>query len=716
MAQPRNQSDVRGTAARVCHLPKRAGAGSPKVGYRIERNAHDGSWELQGYSREQVESFSQRQQQIKREMEKHGINGSKLAHEIALSTRQSKQEYDENELKADWNARAAEYGIDTAQHLRLAHARGGISVENGAVAREALEFAKAHLTNREAVFDKRDLEVAALEHAMCQIDIDGLRRQMALQEAAQKLIRDNRFDYRHPQGGFTTPEIVALEMDNIRMMRAGQGKAQPIATQNVVENWGKQKRLSDEQTNAAAMMLTSRNWIIAIDAIAGSGKTYTVSAIRDLAEAQGYTVRAFGPTTKSVHELQQAGLDNAQTIASLLTNQPPSPGWRELWFVDEHSMLDSLTASQLIKAAAQLPVEHIILVGDSGQHQAIQAGNPVKQFIDAEMTVAHLKEIHRQEKAEMRGAVEAARYTPAQSFELLKEQDQITEIADWKERYDAIATEYFKLRDDGKQALVVSPGNDERREINNRIREQLVERGLVKDKGRTQEILIDRKLTPAQIATANSYQAGDVILFRGTREQQKRSLAKNSYATVEAVDRRGNALMLRTQDRNLVEAYPAKWGKGDVQVFTSEHRTLAVGDSVQFRRPDKKNHIANGEFATLTEMTGDGAKFHFDGKKPRDITLPFSSMKHLDYGYCSTTYSSQGATVQSCIVHADSMRSDRLLNHRAWYVGISRPKEDLRIFTDNAEALRRAIVRDPQKSIALEAIKPQQSPRMTFRI
>jgi plastocyanin len=265
----------------------------------------------------------------------------------------------------------------------------------------------------------------------------------------------------------------------------------------------------------------------------------------------------------------------------------------------------------------------------------------------------------------------------------------------------------------------VSPGNDERKQLNAIIREKLVEHGLVKDGGRNQEILIDRKLTPAQIRTANSYQQGDVVLASGTREQQKRGLIKNSYATVEAVDRRGNALTLRTQDDRRIEVYPAKWSEKDAVVFTRENRTLAVGDSVQFRRPDKKHHIANGEFATLVELTGAEAKFHFDGKEPRDLTLPFAAMKHLDHGYCSTTYSAQGATVQNCIIQADSMRSEKLLNRSGWYVGVSREKTELRIFTDDAEALRRAIQRDPQKSIALEAIKQQptiqqqQAPRQS---
>jgi ATP-dependent exoDNAse (exonuclease V) alpha subunit len=378
-------------------------------------------------------------------------------------------------------------------------------------------------------------------------------------------------------------------------------------------------------------------------------------------------------------------------------------------------MMDSLTANRLLKAAIALGVERIILVGDTGQHQAIQAGNPVKQFIDAEMTVARLETIRRQEDPELRAAVKAARYTPAQAFDLLDQQGRITEIPNVDDRYAAIAAEYLKGHELNQQTLVVSPGNDERRNINGTIRELLVERGHVEQAGHTQEVLIDRKFTPAQIRSANSYQEGDVILARGTREQQKQGLSKNSYAIVEAVDRRGNSLIVSTQDRPQIEIFPARWDKADAEVFTQEHRTLAAGDCIQFRRPDKKHGIANGQFAAIVELTTQGARFHIEGKKPRDITLPFSQMKHLDYGYCSTTFSAEGATVEKCIMHADSMRSDRLLNRAGWYVGSSRPKLDLRIFTDDSEGLRRAVVRDPQKSIALEAIqKPRQSVHLSI--
>jgi len=46
------------------------------------------------------------------------------------------------------------------------------------------------------------------------------------------------------------------------------------------------------------------------------------------------------------------------------------------------------------------------------------------------------------------------------------------------------------------------------------------------------------------------------------------------------------------------------------------------------------------------------------------------------------------------------MRSAQLVNHEQFYVSISRARNDARVYTNDAQALRRA-VREPKKEIAL---------------
>ena len=57
------------------------------------------------------------------------------------------------------------------------------------------------------------------------------------------------------------------------------------------------------------------------------------------------------------------------------------------------------------------------------------------------------------------------------------------------------------------------------------------------------------------------------------------------------------------------------------------------------------------------------------------------------------------------IVNDDSMRSARLVNREQLYVSISRARIDARVYTNDAEALRLAVTRDPKKEMALNALK-----------
>jgi len=154
-----------------------------------------------------------------------------------------------------------------------------------------------------------------------------------------------------------------------------------------------------------------------------------------------------------------------------------------------------------------------------------------------------------------------------------------------------------------------------------------------------------------------------------------------------------------------VNLNPSRW-RG-IEVYRPEERTLAIGDRIQFRAPDKALKVANGEFASVVGLNAQNATLQLDGG--RELKAEYNRLRHIDYGYASTSHAAQGATVDRVIVNVDSMRSAQLVNQKQFYVSISRAREDARIYTDNAEALRRAVAREPEKSIALEVVKEQQS-------
>ena len=298
------------------------------------------------------------------------------------------------------------------------------------------------------------------------------------------------------------------------------------------------------------------------------------------------------------------------------------------------------------------------------------------------------------------------------------------EITDVNQRYRQIAADYLAGHEARQNTLVVSPGNDERQALNAEIRKLLVEHGHIEKHGQEHQTLVRRDFTPAQLTNAGSYQEGDVIHCAGTRVQQRQGIRKDSYLTVEAVNRSAKTLILRTEDGRRLEACPIKWndtGHVAAEVYKPENRTLAAGDRLQFRRPDNRRNIANGEFAVLAAIGTTEATIRFHGKQKRELTLSLSAMRHVDYGYTVTSFSSQGSTVDRVIVNDDSMRSSRLVNREQLYVSISRGRIDARVYTNDAEALRLAVTRDPKKEIALDSVKqrltrPLEQQRETVKL
>jgi hypothetical protein len=254
---------------------------------------------------------------------------------------------------------------------------------------------------------------------------------------------------------------------------------------------------------------------------------------------------------------------------------------------------------------------------------------------------------------------------------------------------------------------VVSPANDERRELNQAIRSTLVANGYVQSLGQQHQILIPRDMTDPEKQNPRSYHEGEVIYF--SRGSEKQAIPKRAYLTVAAVN--DDTLTLRAENGRLVEFDPARW-KG-LSVYTSETRTIAIGDRLEWREPDNKRGIANHQYATIRKLDAHNIEVRLDNG--RKLSMPISDARKVDLGYASTSHAAQGSTVQRVIMHVDSTRHVDLVNNRQWYVGVSRPELDARVYTDSVQGMRRAVARRQDKELALDVVEHRQSTSMGMR-
>jgi hypothetical protein len=121
---------------------------------------------------------------------------------------------------------------------------------------------------------------------------------------------------------------------------------------------------------------------------------------------------------------------------------------------------------------------------------------------------------------------------------------------------------------------------------------------------------------------------------------------------------------------------------------TEHDRTveLAPGDIISFTKNEYRNYdIRNGEKAEVLECGAAFLKVRTEDK--RELKINTGEYKNIDYGYALTTYKSQGQTYNSVVVEADTSVPS-LVDMRNQYVNITRARDEIRIFTDDADSLK----------------------------
>ena len=251
------------------------------------------------------------------------------------------------------------------------------------------------------------------------------------------------------------------------------------------------------------------------------------------AEREGYAVEGFAPTSRAAHRLEEAGI-NATTLQRFLRQrQSPDPEKRRLFVLDESSLASTRQVNDFLKRLA--PKDRVLLVGDTRQHQAVDAGRPFQQMQEAGMRTAHLDQIVRQRDPELKQVVESlATGNTDDAVKRLIEQQRVHEIPDTDQRLKTVAGEYLK---DPDTSLVVSPDNQSRLEINRHIHESLQAQGRIGSQDHTLTILVNRhELTGADREWADRYDPGDVIRY--TRGSSRIGVKEGEYATVVRIDKR----------------------------------------------------------------------------------------------------------------------------------------------------------------------------------
>ena len=746
-----------------------------KLGFEL-RETRKGGWELAHISDAVIRHFSQRSREIEDLLVQRGqareTASAAQKQVITLATRRKKTESDRVWLRDHWRQTAREAGLDLSplqSGMQRADSWGARLVQmtrdkltgsstTRRAADDAIDFAIAHLAERQGIFSRAELLEVAYGRAATRTTTAEVRAALeaaktdgrllpelplyqtarSLNISAGELARDpkaNQFkghddfekltraswialmmasrgktqeqaqaavDAAIERGAlvaseprFATPQARRSEIRILGIEKAGRGAVPAVASARKVEAMLASSDLNAGQRDAVRMVLTARDRFVGIQGLAGTGKSHMLAkAVQGI---KSETARLSGRQGYRVIGLAPYASQN-EALALL-------------------SMESQTLASFLARVGQQrnLDAKSIVFLDEAGVVPAHQLENlmAIVERQGARLVLCgDRKQTH---------AVEAGK-----PFEQLQDAGMTK----------AFLTEIKRQKNEAIKAAVVHAANNEVPKAVEVLKPQVVEvrhdlmryerlaRTYVQlPPAERRETLIVAGTNDARrainalvregLALPNGHQVNVLNNVDMTRAELKSaqsydagqiviphrtygtSLIKDEQLTVFSHDVRTNTLTVQRENGQQVRFDPA--ANTMLRLYERDAVDLAPGDWVRVTSNNRSLGIFNGERYEVLAI--DSKNVILQGGEA-SIKLDRSRPLHLQHGYASTIHSAQGLTKNRVLVEANT--KSLTSNRAVFYVAISRPRHDITLFTDDASKLAAAMSREPKKYAALE--------------
>ena len=708
-----------------------------ELGYGIEKTHADGRFEIAGVSRETIEVFSTRRAEIEAAMEGRGLgktaDNPHLARRAALMTRAHKRDVDKAALRDTWTKQAADLGFDakTLVAEAMQRSRGATDKDRGAgpetgaheregrqpdlfdpvpgadpasgssPAREAVDWAVAHLSERDAVFRGTDLVAASLAYNPGAASVEAVEREVNELKRSGQLHAAPALE---GGDGLATDETVAQERETVGLMRTGEGRGKAPMRGWMVERHLRKGPLTAGQKAAVKLTLSSKDRVVGVQGYAGTGKTTMLKRTRGLAEKKGWRMVGLAPSASAVQTLAaESGMESETLQRFLARNAGVSEGRltkkgakalravfkKTVLVVDEGSLASTVQARNLLRIASVLRIPKVVLVGDSKQLDAVDAGKPFEQLQAAGMKTATMDEIMRQRNPDLKAAVEAS-LSGEIGKAFAKLGSHVAEVNP-DNIAGAVAARWLKLSPQARERTgVMAPSHALRQAVNEHIRERLVREGGIRGPATQGERLVSKGYTRAEKALAGNYSLGDVVAFH--RPYKRLAVEKGDERQVVRVDHRKRIVHLDGPEGSVVQWKPSQIGgrQGGTEVYRRENIELRAGDRIRWTRNKAAMGLVNSGMAEVTGVKNGRVLFQLEDGRSLELDRNDPQLRHLDRAWCSTVHAFQGRTVDN-VIAAMEAKHPNLTTQKSFYVEISRARYRAELVTDDAAALKEQI-------------------------
>jgi len=611
-------------------------------------------------------------------------------------------------------------------------------------AQHATASAIRHLSEREAAFSPQAILSAALGFQIKGLEGGAVALRIGELVREGHLIpgKSDRLDGHYDL--VTTPAALEREQQILDRIDAGAGKGRVFMAPDVAmvrlqeaarelgigrvgsDGW----QLNAGQLAAGVAVLSGKDRFLNIQGVAGAGKSTLLGALDKVLAAEGVKLvglafqnkmvadlRGGGSVAMTTEEMREAGIE-AWTIASFVNRYagPAAQGQGERFeaartalqntviITDESSMVSSRDMASLTMIAERLDLAKAPFMGDRQQLSAIEQGKMFAVSQAAGQATVRMDENIRQKGSPLLLAVAGLSNEghAGLALDLLAAHGRV--IEDKADHIAAAADLWLALAPEERaRTAIFTAGRDDRTRINGLVQQGLLKEGTLTGPGVPFSTLQSANATREEMRFASTYRPGQVLEAR--MDVRELGLRRGEYDVV-AIGRDGKVTLEREGKRKVIDPdrIDPQHRFDRIGLYDRKDITLHGGESVFWREKDAARDIAKSTYATVVSATGQAVTLELADK--RQITLPSSDpmLRRLDLGYALNAHMAQGMT-QAQAIEVISSRQRNLATQRTQNVLNTRATDDMRVVTNDLEALKFQLDRTPgNKTSALETV------------
>lgn len=649
---------------------------------------------IDGLSDEFLDSKSQRKRQIDSYLRRNfGVDYEHASfeqrEEATKRSRSSKKEESvENAFKRFENDSV---GVEVVQQIKMAS-----TPQKSINSPDVTQFVIEKHFERESVVTRNDLVKEILRKTKGQFTPSDVEKEVNRRIRQSSLVTSKKNEL--GQILITTKDRYEKESYIKDCVTNGKGKVSKVLKnrEETARFLAKNPKFSEEQKVAAVKLLTTKDRIAAIQGVAGAGKTFLLKPVVETMQDKGFKVIGLGPSWASVHALGEAGTEG-RTLQRFVMSSKAREGLEKgktVIFLDESSLADTDSLYKLNRIAEKNQWR-LVYIGDRKQLEAVSAGGLFSYMQNRQIIeTAKIDESIRQKNAErhIRESINLLRSDPQKALKTLDEKGNVFETKNISE----LATEKYFSKNGN--ALIVTNSNTDRRLINEKIKEKLIQENKL-EKSFSTKLFISKNLTEVEKSNLptiyeNKKLENDVIKFN--RNYRQLGIKKDDVLPVEKIE---NGRVFVKKDDHLIDVTDCK----KIDVGNLENKRIYENQKVMITgNANIEKGLKNKDVLTVKEINDNG-KIILENKDGKKIELTKKEIMEIDDGYCLTVHSSQGLTAQNTIAVLKS-NSDAKLG----YVAMSRTKEGLEVLTDDKENLAKNLAFEQRKLTGLEAINERK--------